>query len=230
MADIVVLRSGKSVEGEIILHNEEVVIVRDVSGMRHQYPSSEVVRVSTQAESTSASATVEAENTTREKKVSFSLEVAGGGACVPKDCCGGNFSLDLLLGSFQIADKHIFLGGGLGYRAIFAGKTYSYLPLEAVVRVPMLEGKHAPYAGAALGYGFAANKAYKGGLSAGIDLGYRYASSAKSALLVALYASFQQTQLATTETIEYPDLPPQEFNQFAGRSWVLFGLKAAVQF
>ena len=42
MAEVIVLRSGQRVVGEIVLQNDEVVIVRGENGMRYQYPMNEV--------------------------------------------------------------------------------------------------------------------------------------------------------------------------------------------
>ena len=44
-AEVVTLRSGQTVRGEIVLQNDEVVIIRTNNGMRHQYPTSEVVSI-----------------------------------------------------------------------------------------------------------------------------------------------------------------------------------------
>ena len=44
-AEVVTLRTGQMVKGEVLLQNEEVVIVRTKNGMRYQYPASEVVSI-----------------------------------------------------------------------------------------------------------------------------------------------------------------------------------------
>ena len=44
-AETLILRTGARVQGEILLQNEEVVIIRDASGARFQYPRAEVVEI-----------------------------------------------------------------------------------------------------------------------------------------------------------------------------------------
>ena len=45
-AETVTLRSGKVITGTILIQNDEVVIIRDANGARHQYPAAEVLSVS----------------------------------------------------------------------------------------------------------------------------------------------------------------------------------------
>ena len=44
-AETIVLRTGARVKGEIVLQNADVVIVRDASGARFQYPRAEVQEI-----------------------------------------------------------------------------------------------------------------------------------------------------------------------------------------
>lgn len=231
-ADKVVLHNGRTIEGQVLVQNEQVVIIRDANGMRFQFPAEDVLHVSVGEAVAADTVAVEASVSSSVKKAAILLEVAGGGSSVPQDAAGGNVSVDVMVGTFDLAARHIFLGGGLGYRGVFlGGKTYSYIPVEVAVRVPFLAGVHAPYAGASLGYGFAAGKDYKGGLSAGLDVGYRYQSSAKSAIAVSLFASFQQTKMEVLVHVrEADEITPSDFVDFSGRSLVLYGVKFAVYF
>ena len=52
MAEVVVLRSGQSVKGEIMLQNEDVVIIRSNNGMRYQYPMNEVLSIQKEEQKT----------------------------------------------------------------------------------------------------------------------------------------------------------------------------------
>ena len=44
-AEVVVLRSGQQIKGEMLLNNDEVVILRQKNGLRYQYPKTEVVAI-----------------------------------------------------------------------------------------------------------------------------------------------------------------------------------------
>ena len=46
-AEVIVLRSGKTIKGDILLSNDEVVIVRQKDGSRFQIPTAEVLRIAT---------------------------------------------------------------------------------------------------------------------------------------------------------------------------------------
>lgn len=230
-ADKVVLQNGKTITGQVLIQNDEVVIIRDAAGMRFQFPASDVALVSKEEVTNLDTLVAEAPVVSSSKKAAILLEVAGGGASLPKENAGGNLCVDVLVGTFDLASRHIFVGGGLGYRGMFRdGQTYSFLPLEVAVRVPFLTNIHAPYVGASVGYGFSVNKAYKGGLSAGLDVGYRYQSSPQYAIGLAIFTSFQQSQMQVVERIQDADEVTSDFSHFAGRSWVMYGLKFAVYF
>ena len=228
-AETIVLRTGARVKGTVVFQNEEVVIIRDAeTGARFQYPRTDVASVESDAVETEASSETEAlpEDITTSKKVSIDLEIAGGAAIHPGSGVGGAVSADLLVGSHHIADRHLFIGGGLGYHGLFIGsEKYSFLPIQVALRMPFTETKHAPVFGAALGYGIALSKNFQGGLYAGIDFGYRCQLNPKTAIAVVAFAQFQQAKVKTIETVD-----EVEFINNSGRSLVSSGLKLALFF
>ena len=228
-AETIILRTGARVKGTIVFQNEEVVIIRNEEGARFQYPRAEVTAIMTEDVS-EPDVPVWSEDTDEEittsKKASILLELAGGAAVVPNEKAGGAASVDLLVGSHHIRDRHLFVGGGLGYHGFFMGaETYNFLPIQVAVRMPMTEKKHAPMFGVAAGYGVALSKDYLGGIYAGVDLGYRCQLNPRTALAVLIYAQFQQANVTVTSTIE-----GVEFTHSAGRSLVASGLKLAFYF
>lgn len=232
-AETLVLRTGARVRGSIVFQNEEVVILRDLNGARFQYPRAEVQEI--QADETIEEDTAEHEEQTIEttKKVSILLEMGAGMAYVPSENYGASVSADLLVGSHHIGDRHIFVGAGVGYRGQFmlptstpeALQKYNFLPIQAAVRVPFTEQKHAPIFGLSLGYGVALSKNYLGGLYAGVDFGYRCQLNEKSAIGVVAYTQFQQAQLNTIEVIE-----GNEYSNTVGRHFIAFGAKLTLYF
>ena len=229
-AETLLLRTGARVKGTIVFQNEEVVIIRDAEGARFQYPRADVQEIlSDETEENGNTQSAEAadeQEITTSKKASILLEVAGGAAVIPSEAAGGAVSADLLVGSHHIGDKHIFIGGGLGYHGLFLGQEkYNFLPIQAVLRMPMIETKHAPVFGFGLGYGIALSKDYLGGIYAGIDLGYRCQLNPKTAIALVAFASFQQAQMKVTTVIE-----DQEYTNKSGRNIVATGLKLALYF
>lgn len=223
-AETIVLRTGARVRGEILLQNEEVVIIRDASGARFQYPRAEVVEIIAAEEAEQEIQTEKHVEVSTQKKATVLVEAAAGVAVLPKDTIGAAMSIDMLVGSHKIGDKHLFLGAGVGYHGFYlADEKYNFMPIEVALRMPLIEQKHAPMFGMALGYGIALSKDYVGGIYAGVDLGYRYTINTKTALVAALYAQFQQARLLTNETIE-----GNMFSHITGRNLVAAGLKIAI--
>lgn len=223
-AETIILRTGARVRGEILLQNEEVVIIRDASGARFQYPCAEVVEIIAAEEAEQEVKTEKPIEVSTQKKATVLVEAAAGVAVLPKDTIGAAMSIDMLVGSHKIGDKHLFLGAGVGYHGFYlADEKYNFMPIEVALRMPLIEQKHAPMFGMALGYGIALSKDYVGGIYAGVDLGYRYTINTKTALVAALYAQFQQARLLTNETIE-----GNMFSHITGRNLVAAGLKIAI--
>ena len=226
-AETLILRTGARVKGEILFQNEEVVIIRNAEGARFQYPRAEVqeILMVDPVEEVEEVEETKAEISTS-KKVAISLELGGGAACIPNSAVGGGFSVDFLVGSHHIGQRHIFLGAGLGYHGMFIGaEKYNFLPIQLALRLPLLEQKHAPLFGMALGYGIALSKDYKGGIYAGLDFGYRYQINEKTALAVVASAQFQQAKIAATEIVD-----GSTFTNYTGRYLVSPELKLIVMF
>lgn len=239
-AETLLLRTGARVKGSIVLQNDEVVIIRDASGARFQYPRADVQEIlSDEAEDRNSSdesalsAEPEIETT---KKASVLLELAGGMSCVPAEKVGGAFSAGFLVGSHHIGNRHIFIGGGIGYHGMYLTSPvalkadrvisrYNFLPVMAAFRMPFMETKHAPVFGLSLGYGIALSKDYLGGAYVGVDFGYRCQLNTKTAVGAVFYTQFQQASIMSSAIIE-----GQEFDSKSGRNIVSFGTKFTLYF
>lgn len=221
-AELVTLRSGQIVRGEIVLQNDEVVIIRTNNGMRHQYPASEVVSIRSN-ESIVAEQTVA---TTPIRPVNIALQLHGGVLVVPELGTGGQFGLDFMIGSRAIQGKRMFVGGSVGYRAkVIGSTTYSFVPLLAHLQLPLTEQKHAPLLGMSIGYGFAANKDDQGGICIGANFGGSYLINQQASLQYGIYAEWQQAQ---TDVVQYIDNIP--YTNHMGCNFLAIGVKFAVLF
>jgi len=229
-ASVITLRNGKIVQGEVLVNNDEVVIVKDAKGARFQYPAAEVVSISDQ-EIAPENNEETTDNKPQGRKTTIMIGLTGGGAIIPQEKSGGHIGGEFMIGSRYIGQRSIFVGGGLGVHGILMkGQNYLFLPLQLAVNVPFIEGKHAPFAGAAVGYGFGLSKSTKGGIYTSAQVGYRYAFSKKSALLLSLRAQFQQAKIEATETIKDPDGTETAFTNNTGRSFVTIGFHLGITF
>ena len=225
-AAVITLTSGKKIVGEVLINNADVVIVRDNEGARFQYPAAEVVSV-VEDETSEEQETPQQEEKKSQggKKVTFLLDWGGGGAFVPHDDNGGFFGGELLIGSRYIGQKSIFLGGGLNVECMFMpNATYVFLPLEVALKVPFLEGKHSPFVGVNLGYGFGV-KNCKGGIYTSAEVGWRYVINPRANMYVSLRVQFQQATVTGTTTIDQTT-----FNDNSGRNFVIFGSQFGISF
>ena len=225
-AEVVVLRSGQQVKGEILLNNDDVVILRRKDGSRYQYPKAEVISIQTEvAELVTMDSTVVIPS----KKVSLRLTAAGGAAYIPHCGWGGTMDAQLMMGTHKLLDKPIFLGGSIGFRSTFKDEnTYSWIPLQLVFQSPLSyhsNTQHHPLFGASFGYSFATNKQWGGGICAGVDLGWWYRFNDKSSLSIALTAQWQQAQIDVIASINGLDYTNHMECNIVG-----IGLKVGVQF
>jgi len=222
-AEVVVLQSGKTIEGEIIVVNEDIVMLKDAEGHKFQFPRSEVTEIrqseqiiETQQENTSVSG---------KGNCALRIDMSGGALFVPSLANGGFGALDIQIGTRTIGHQRVFLGAGVGYHAAVADKLNNFLPLMAVFSMPLMEGKHAPEIGAALGYGFAINNPNKGGMMAKLDVSWRYQYKASSALLLGVQARWQQADVKFMEIVD-----GKEYYSTLGKNFVSVGLRLALEF
>ena len=229
-AEVVVLQSGKTIQGEVLMQNDEVILLRDADGKRYQFPQAEIQSI--QADSVGNNVSL-ATNNTQLSKVSLRLDVAGGALFVPSYNTGGFGSIDLAIGTRNLANHRIFLGGSIGYQ--FTNSSVAtpvahqsinhFIPLMAVVSVPLMDGKHAPEIGAGLGYGFAVKSPKQGGMTAQLDLSWRYQYTVNSALLLGVRTRFQQAKVDYTEVVD-----GKEYNSPQGRCLVSVGVHLSLLF
>ena len=226
-AEVLVLRTGTQVKGTIVFQNDEVVVLKDASGARFQYPRTDILSISEDDKQT-----LDNQNNTTDsrsvssKKVSLLVELSGGATFMPADTVGGFVCANLCVGTHNMLGKRIFLGGGVGYLGEFAGgQKYAFLPIQLVARIPLMQQKHAPLAGVSLGYGVALSKDCLGGLYAGANLGYCCQITDKSSLFVSADVLFQQAKIEVEEKIE--DL---SFTNHTGRAFVNLGVRMGLFF
>lgn len=226
-AERIVLHSGKVIQGEIVLRNEEVIIIRQANGTRFQYPTNEIQSIQQEAQETSDSSKEKQVETHKANPLTLRVQANGGALYVPFLGWGGQIGADVMIGSHIINGKCIFIGGGVGYRAKILSDShqYQFLPLQAAILAPLTDGKHAPMAGISIGYGFSANKQAKGGICLGADFGWQYNVNTNFYLQLGLYAEWQQAQIDIIETINN-----HEYTNNIGCNFITLGSKISINF
>lgn len=225
IAETVTLRSGKVVVGQVILQNDDIIILKDATGARFQFPMNDVEKVeeSTNEQTTPQPTKIETETVS---KVALRLNVAGGGCFVPdhKKTLGGHFVAEVQIGSRDLMGKRIFVGGSIGYMGVFTEHTYSLVPIKVVTSIPLMDSKHTPEIGMNIGYAIGTRPA-RGGLTAGIDVNWRYQINSKLVFLLGCDAGFTQVTIPIEEIVN-----TQTYINHVGRTIVNFGLKTTIQF
>lgn len=217
------LQGGMTFSGELLAENDEVVVLRDKQGRRFQYMKSEVAMLSRLSQAPAA--TEEETTATRTGKVAARLQVAAGAATLPHSWWGTDVAADFMLGTRTLADRPCFLGGSIGYHGVFLPEQrYHYVPIQLVLSMPLVEGKHAPELGLSVGYGISANTT-QGGLCAAANIGYRYTFAPRGALLLSAYLRFQQDRLTIQESLE-----GKLYNKQVGSGILGMGINMALQF
>jgi len=222
-AEIILLQSGKTMEGEILMQNEDILMLRDKEGRKFQFPRAEVVEIRQPEQVEVVEQAVE--NTSGKGNCALRLDFSGGGLFIPGYHNGGYGSVDIQIGSRRIGQQRVFLGGSVGYQAAVADQVYNFLPLMVAFSMPLLEGKHSPEIGTAIGYGFAIKSPNKGGVAAKVDVSWRYQYKSTSALLLGVQTRFQQAQVKYDEIIE-----GKTYTSILGKSFVTLGLRLALEF
>lgn len=225
MAEVVVLRSGQSVKGEIMLQNEDVVIIRSSNGMRYQYPMNEVVSIKAEEKDTRATNTNKT-TLAKTKIVSICVQAMGGALYIPNIGWGGYAGADLKVGANILEGRRVFIGGGIGYRAkVIEKDTYSFIPLQVCVSSLLGEKQSAPVVGLNVGYGFATNAGTQGGICVGADMGWSFEINQETRLVVGLNAEWQQAQTDVEQIIE-----DKKYTNHIGVNFITVGAKIAILF
>lgn len=225
-AEVIVLNSGAHIAGEILLQNEEVVIIKKKDGARYQYPRTEVASILEETEESATTTETQNTDTENARKLALTFQVYTGAVYFAHEGWGGQIGTDLMMGSKTIAGTPLFIGGSIGYRAkILADKTYSFIPLQVVLAMPLVKKQHSPHISVSMGYGFLTDKTYKGGLCLSTSAGWSYQFNTNSSLLLGAYADLQQTKTNVTETINN-----QEYTSFKASSFVSIGATIGIKF
>lgn len=221
-----VLRSGKTITGEVVLSNDEVVILRQKDGSRFQLPRQEVAMI--QAEEQPTRSTHKRDSLTKQTNIGLHISMAGG-TTYTANGWGGFVQPSLFIGTHQLHDLPIAIGGSISYHGVFAqGKAFSWIPLQAALQYPLGKDldseKRYPILGASIGYAIATSQEWGGGICAGASFGWSFPIASKSRLQLSLMAQCLQTRMQVTETIH-----GDSYQNMKGCTLVNIGIKLGIQ-
>ena len=238
-AEVIRLKSGKEVTGTILLRNEEVVVFRDASGKRFQYPMHDIEVILTDEEAAQRQLNQSKSDQADENvnvqaynapKASICLGIYGGGMAIPATqgspaIMGGCFGADFSVGSYSLLGRRVFLGGGLGYHGVILnGKTLNFLPIQLRAEVPLMQTRHAPLLGMSVGYGIGM-KDVTGGIYSSLLFGWKASFGRKGGFFLGLTGDVQSARIQMTETIS-----GKEYRSEVQRVLCGFGARMALYF
>ena len=241
-AEIIVLKSGQRMQGTILVHNHDVVILRNAAGERFQFPANDIQDILPDEQHIEQEAVTPTEKIKKNQHpVALRIVLGGGAAVIPNRHAGGSADAEFRIGTSDLAARRIFLGGSIGWHGAFFGNSTAtdiptddtravisglihFIPLQAVVSVPLLQSTHAPEIGMSLGYGFATG-GNKGGMTGGLELSWRWQARPKTAFLLGWHAQFQQTSVTLNETLN-----GSPYSRTTGAVCILTGARLALQF
>ncbi|MBQ9339532.1 MAG: hypothetical protein IJS13_04275 [Paludibacteraceae bacterium] len=226
--EVVVLKSGAKISGDIVFQNEQVIVIRDGSGARFQYLRSDVESVVSEDTTAVEEASVE---DVRTKRVRVGLSAGGGATWLAGAGSGGAACVDIAIGTANLFGRAIFIGGAFGYHGMFFGSennnalsgTYSFLPIQLRGEIPLTQTAHAPLLAMGVGYGIAVTKNTIGGLFANLCLAWQYTSKKQRTVGLGLYGEIQNARFSMTEHVD-----GTPYSGVGSHSFVTFGARLAV--
>lgn len=218
------LVSGQVIKGEIVMKNDEIIVLHTPSGRTYQFPVAEVRTVESLAK-TKDKPSFSSDVAARANPVAVRIQASVGGIWVPREQSGTAFGVDVAMGTRNLLNRQIFLGGSVSYRGAVIRQNLHFIPVQLVASVPcMPSSKHSPEVGVSVGYGFSAGSS-QGGVCCGVDVAWRYCFNQHSALLLGLNTFFQQTSAEVEEMVD-----ERRYAYSAGRGLVALNVKLALQF
>jgi hypothetical protein len=234
--DIVILKTGNTYIGNIILQNDDIVLLQADSGERFQFLLSAIKEIkkgalSAEPDGKNANGDAEMIDMSENDNLRMQIDVSGGASFADKAFgLSPSVQASLLLAIDKLFDKPLTAGFGLGYHAILLKENEAisptpFLPLFVHLQYNFSKAKHHPFIGFDAGYALALSEEYKGGLNTKISAGYAYNITHKTTFYAGLFYGLQGISTNLRE----------EFNNEAylyfGKTVINnFGLKIIFQF
>lgn len=225
----VTLLSGEVFVGEILMKNQEIILIKTLSGSRFQFPVSEIKSIE---QNDVKPGEIKTEN---DIKVIDAANLCGifeifGGVSNAENKYQNAISnqLSLSFGTRKVRNKDIFIGGGIGYFNAFLNngtETLGFMPIFLRLKTNLNNKKTSPYLGLDAGYAFAFNSKQEGGQYSKFSFGINRKINFKTSLFFGLYANVLSFKANLVETNNLG-----VFNYYGNTSMINLGLNLGLQF
>lgn len=184
----IVLKSGKSYIGELILQNNDVIILKLSDDTRFQFSIQDIdtIEAADKHESETAEASIEPEPI-----LSGIVDISAGIASAKYKTLAVPFSnASITFGSDKFGDGTFFVGLGAGFIAAFLSapdNTLSFVPVFIKGRKVFRRSIVSPYLSLDMGYAFASQNDYSGGMYSKINFGFQKRITYKTSFYAGVY-------------------------------------------
>ncbi len=193
MRDVVILKNGEKIHGEIVSVSDEILILITEDGKRFQFQLSEISSLEKEV--------ISQKNDTKpnHNQGNFAgiAELNGGitKASSTEIPASPTMALSLAFGSKNAFKSNVFLGLGVGYETILTkdkSQSMSFLPVFLQIHKTLSENKIAPFVASNLGYAFKMNENYGGGAYFKLSGGVNFQITQKSAFNIGIFGKIQK--------------------------------------
>ena len=231
--DKVVLKTGESYVGEIVVQTPEIILIKTKDGGRFQFPLTSVRSIekkSANATELSVNDSLNAANKLPPEIFCLMIDLSGGFSkgifSYPWSPAG---EVSMSFGTKELLGKTIFAGLGVGYKVTSTKSTSEMTGFIPVfIRMQSFNLKKyrtAPYLSLDAGYAFSTNSKYGGGTFAKLSAGIIHKMTYKLTAFGGLYVRTQGFSGKLTQPVDAGEVT------YVGNSSINdFGLKVGVQF
>ncbi|OIP85309.1 MAG: hypothetical protein AUK44_00005 [Porphyromonadaceae bacterium CG2_30_38_12] len=198
----ITLKSGSTYIGEIIVSNDELVMIKDVSGARFQFATSEVVSI----EKTVPNIDNKLQQNKSATVSKIAIQLAGTVFTASAQRAFENYAgteIALIAGNKKAFGKDVFLGLGIGYLSISGAsksQQINLLPVFFNMQTYTSKNLTSGYFGLDAGYAFEQNGTYQGGMFANIAVGIRHRLNYQTSLQASIFSGVQTISGTLQET------------------------------
>ncbi len=201
MRDVVFLKSGEKIYGEIIGKTDKIITLKTDDGNRFQFQFSDIASI--EKEITHQKPKVKP--TKSQGNLSGMMEISGGISKASSTAISLSPSpaISLAFGSKNAFNSSAFLGIGVGYETLLAkdgSQNLTFLPVFLQIYKTLSEHKVAPFVASSLGYAFKMNESYSGGAYFKLSGGANFQLTQNRAFSIGVFGKIQKISGTIIET------------------------------
>ncbi|MEI6751630.1 MAG: hypothetical protein WCK78_00540 [Paludibacter sp.] len=229
--DKIILLSGESYLGEIVLKTDELIMLKTETGRKFQFQLSQIKSIEKTTIESSRNSTDDSQSTEALYSENFggSLELSGG-ICGTRNAFSTSAitEISMIFGNKKINAKDLFFGLGASYQIIFPvgfNQRVNFIPVFIRMQSVLLKTNTSPYVDLDTGYSFGLTSGYEGGLFTKLSAGIIHKIKHKSDLYGSLFVGVNSIKTKVKETYD-----SGIYNYFGQTAMTSFGLKLGFHF